>query len=159
MTILIRAFHPSDTTAIKEITLAAFQGVTLEQDIENKLGILNGLDWRARKARHIDEDVATHAEGIFVAECEGTVIGYISTRIDHELGKGRIPNLAIAETFRGAGLGRQLIEVALEYFRRENLSYAIIETMAQNAIGDHLYRSCGFEEVARQIHFAKKLTD
>jgi ribosomal protein S18 acetylase RimI-like enzyme len=29
--------------------------------------------------------------------------------------------------------------------------------MASNAIGQHLYPSCGFEEVARQVHFAMKL--
>ena len=58
---------------------------------------------------------------------------------------------------RGKGLGRRLIEHALDYFRREGLVYAVIETMAQNAIGEHLYPACGFQEVARQIHFARRL--
>ena len=30
-------------------------------------------------------------------------------------------------------------------------------TLAQNAIGNHLYHSLGFVEVARQIHFVAKL--
>ena len=46
---------------------------------------------------------------------------------------------------------------ALEYFRREGLAYAMIETMAQNEVGQHLYPACGFVEVARQVHFAMKL--
>jgi hypothetical protein len=29
--------------------------------------------------------------------------------------------------------------------------------MASTAIGQHLYPSCGFDEVARQVHFAMKL--
>jgi hypothetical protein len=33
----------------------------------------------------------------------------------------------------------------------------MIETMAGNEVGQHLYPSCGFTEVARQIHFAMKL--
>jgi hypothetical protein len=33
----------------------------------------------------------------------------------------------------------------------------VIETMAQNAVGQHLYPACGFVEVARQAHFARKL--
>jgi len=83
--------------------------------------------------------------------------GYITTRIDREAGKGRIPNLAVVAEFRGRGLGRQLIEYALDYFRAEKLVFAVIETMAQNAIGQHLYPACGFVEVARQAHFARKL--
>jgi len=45
----------------------------------------------------------------------------------------------------------------LDYFRREGLAYAMIETMAQNEAGQHLYPACGFVEVARQIHFARRL--
>jgi len=137
--------------------VGAFEGVTLEQNVEEALGILNGRDWRWRKARHIDEDFAANAGGMFVAEAEGRVIGYITTTIDRAAGKGRIPNLAVATQFRGAGLGRALIEHALAYFRSEGLSYAMIETMAQNELGHHLYTSCGFVEVARQVHFARKL--
>jgi hypothetical protein len=33
----------------------------------------------------------------------------------------------------------------------------MIETMAHNAIGNHLYPDCGFIEVARQVHFARRL--
>ena len=57
----------------------------------------------------------------------------------------------------GQGIGRALIEHAVEYFQREGMAYAMIETMAQNEIGQHLYPSCGFVEVARQVHFARKL--
>jgi ribosomal protein S18 acetylase RimI-like enzyme len=45
----------------------------------------------------------------------------------------------------------------LDYFRAEGLEYAVIETMAQNAVGQHLYPACGFGEVARQVHFARRL--
>ena len=58
---------------------------------------------------------------------------------------------------RGQGLGRRLIEHALEYFRSERLEYAVIETLEQNDVGRHLYPDCGFEEVARQVHFARRL--
>jgi len=153
----LRPYCPEDLEAIKQLTTEAFSGVTLEQNIEDKLGILHGHDWRWRKARHLDEDVAAHAAGIFVAEAQGRVVGYITTRIDHEAGKGRIPNLAVAADWRGRGLGRELIACALDYFRRAGLSYAVIETMAQNAAGNHVYPASGFVEVARQVHFARRL--
>jgi ribosomal protein S18 acetylase RimI-like enzyme len=38
------------------------------------------------------------------------------------------------------------------------LTHARIETLVQNGVGNHLYTSIGFREVARQIHFAIDLT-
>jgi ribosomal protein S18 acetylase RimI-like enzyme len=157
MQIFIRPYQPADLVVIKELTVSAFDGVTLEQNVEQVLGVLNGHDWQWRKARHVEDDVSANAAGLFVAEQAGTVVGYISTVIDRAAGRGRIPNLAVAAELRGQGLGRQLIEHALAYFRVEGLAYATIETMAQNAIGQHLYTACGFQEVARQVHFARRL--
>jgi len=157
MSTLIRIYQPADLEAIRALTVSAFDGVTLEQNVEQALGELNGHDWQWRKARHVDEDARLSSAGIFVAEQDGKVVGYISTLIDREAGKGRIPNLAVAAELRGQGLGRTLIEHVLQYFREQGLAYAMIETMAQNAIGHHLYTSCGFVEVARQVHFARRL--
>ncbi len=157
MQVTIRTCCPEDLEILRQLTIEAFEGVTLEQNIEQALGILAGHDWKWRKARHVDDDAASWPGGLFVAESDGMVVGYISTRIDRASGKGRIPNLVVSADFRGRGLGRRLIEHALEYFRSAGLEWAAIETMEQNAVGNHLYRSCGFQEVARQIHFARRL--
>lgn len=154
----IRTYQSADLGAIKVITLVGFAGVSLDHALEEKLGgELAGHDWRWRKARHIDDDVAAHAQGIFVAEAEGEVLGYISTALDREAGKGRIPNLAVALGARGQGIGRALIEHALDYFRDENLAYAVIETMDSNPVGQTLYPASGFQEIARQVHYAQRL--
>ena len=153
----IRSFRLDDLEAIKAITIVGFEGVSVEHGIELKFGEIAGHDWRWRKARHVDDDVKEHADGIFVAEVDGKILGYISTRVDLEAGKGRIPNLAVAASARGQGIGRKLIGHALEYFQTEGMGVAVIETMASNPIGQSLYPSCGFEEVGRQIHYAAKL--
>ena len=153
----IRSYRPADLDALKRITAEAFNGVSLEHSVEQHLGILNGRDWRWRKTRHIDDDAAANPAGIFVAEGDGAILGYITTIIDRKAGKGRIPNIAIVPAARGHGLGRRLIEHAIEYFRKEGMAYAMIETMEGNDAGKHLYPDCGFTEVARQVHFAMKL--
>jgi ribosomal protein S18 acetylase RimI-like enzyme len=154
---LIRPFRPDDLPTLKAITVEAFDGVSIDQGIEREFGPVSGHDWRWRKARHLDDDAAREPAGIFVAEEAGQIIGYITTWQDREAGIGHIPNLAIAASFRGQGLGRQLIEHALAHFRRCGLSHAKIETLVQNEVGNHLYRSLGFREVARQIHFVADL--
>lgn len=155
--IVFRVYRPDDLETLKRLTVDSFSGVTLEQNIEEALGVLGGRDWRWRKARHLDDDAAANPTGIFVAERFGRIVGYITTRMNRATGCGRVPNLAVAADCRNLGLGRRLIERALDYFRAEGLEYAVIETMAQNAVGQHLYPACGFGEVARQVHFARRL--
>ncbi len=153
----IRIYRASDIDELKRITIEGFDGIAIDQNVERTLGIVGSHDWRWRKARHVDEDVAANPEGVFVAEETGKVLGYISTRLDREAKKGRIPNLAVDKAAQGRGIGRTLIEYALEYFRREGMAFAMIETMDNNPIGQHLYPSCGFVEAGRQIHYAVKL--
>lgn len=154
---LIRPYRESDLPHLRRITVESFGSVALEQMLEHKFGIWGGRDWKARKAGHIDDDVAACAEGCFVAERGGEILGYITMRIDRANLRGRIPNMAVVESARGLGLGRRLIQHALDFMRDEGLKLAQIETMASNAIGQHLYPSCGFEEVGRQVHYAMKL--
>ena len=71
---------------------------------------------------------------------------------DHASGIGHIPNLAVRVGFQGIGIGRRLIDHAAA-----GMTHAKIETLETNAVGYGLYTSMGFEELARQVHFLKKL--
>jgi ribosomal protein S18 acetylase RimI-like enzyme len=154
----IRKFRESDRASLKAITVEAFEGVSIDQNIERRFGTIAGRDWRWRKGRHIDEDVQAPGATIWVAEDEDQqIVGYITTRIDREAGVGYIPNLSVCSGLRGQGIGRQLINRALDDFRAAGLTLARIETLDQNPIGQHLYPACGFVEVARQIHYARDL--
>ena len=159
MTITIRTYRPADLASLKRLTVSSFGPVCIDKNIEATFGLINGNDWAWRKARHIDVDVAREAEGIFVAETDNTIVGYITTWSDLEAGVGNIPNLAVDAEFRGQGLGRKLIDYALRHFRSRGLSHARIETLAQNDVGQNLYPSMGFEEVARQVHYCLKLSE
>jgi ribosomal protein S18 acetylase RimI-like enzyme len=153
----LRSFLPGDLDALCRLTVDSFQGVSIDQNIERHFGPIHGHDWRWRKARHIKDDVEANPGGIFVAEEDGIILGYITTLLDAEAGIGRIPNLAVAAEARNRGLGRLLVERALDYFRSLGLTHARIETLDQNPVGQHLYPACGFKEVARQIHYLREL--
>ena len=157
--VTVRSYHPDDLDVIKRITGEAFSGVSIDEAAELVYGTINGHDWKWRKARHSDADVAREGEGILVVEsAEGEVVGYISTWQDVDAGIGYIPNLAFVPEWRGRGLGRLLIQMALDRFRESGLSHAKIETLAQNEGGHHLYTSIGVREVARQVHFFADLS-
>lgn len=156
---LIRTVRQDDLSRLKEITVEAFSGVSIDQGIEIQFGPIGGHDWRWRKARHLDDDAQVDPQGIFVAEVSGRVVGYVSTWIDRETGIGHIPNLALVPECRGQGFGRQLLLHAFDHFRSAGITHAKIETLVQNEVGKHLYESLGFREVARQIHFVAELRD
>jgi ribosomal protein S18 acetylase RimI-like enzyme len=156
--VTIRPYRESDRETLKAMTVEAFDGVSIDQNIERRFGLIAGHDWRFRKGRHIDEDVDAPGAAILVAEDErGQTIGYITTQIDRAAGVGLIPNMAVRAGLRGQGIGRKLIDAALALFREAGLELARIETLDQNPIGQHLYPDCGFVEVARQVHFAMRL--
>lgn len=155
--ILIRPYQPDDLPTLTAIMVEAFEGVSIDFGIEEQFGPINGHDWKWRKARHLDEDVRRDAAGILVAESAGQVIGFVSSWMDLEAGLGYIPNISLRPEYRGQGLGRLLLNAVLDRFREAGLSHAKIETLAQNAIGNHLYRAVGFVEVARQVHFVADL--
>ncbi len=159
MKLLFRQYRPEDLPAIKQITVEAFGGVSIDRNIQEHFGTIGGHDWKWRKARHIDEDLERPEAAIFVAEVEARVAGYITTWIDRAAGVGWIPNLAVEATLRGQGIGRQLIQQALDHFRRQGVAAARIETLEQNPVGQQLYPSLGFREVARQIHYCLRLDE
>lgn len=154
-----RSYQDTDLPILKAIMVDAFDGVSIDQGIEREFGIINARNWQWRKARHLDDDVCRDREGIIVAEHDGRIVGFISTWIDREAGIGHIPNLSIVPEWRGKGLGRLLLQMAKTRFREAALTHAKIETLQQNQVGNHLYRSEGFRPVAQQTHFVAELLD
>jgi len=159
MPINIRPYRDSDLPHIQDLTVDAFEPVCIDRNIEDQFGVIGQRDWAWRKARHLALDAEREPAGIHVAEDGDSIVGYITTWSDHEAGIGNIPNLAVDRNYRGQGLGRQLIAFALDTFEAAGLTHARIETLDQNNVGQKLYPSMGFREVARQIHYCMDLSD
>jgi ribosomal protein S18 acetylase RimI-like enzyme len=155
----IRPYRPEDLERLCQITVDSFEAVSIDRNIEAQFGLVAGKDWRARKARDVVIDCEVHPEGVFVAEEEGAVVGYVTTRVDPFSRIGRIPNLAVDPSARGQGTGTALIHHALAWLRERGMAMAKIETLVQNERGQALYPRFGFVEVARQIHYVMPLTE
>ena len=154
---VIRKYQPSDLETLRQITAICFEGVSIDKNIEDKFGIINELDWKQRKMPHINDDVEANADGVFVAEIDGEVAGYITAYVNHRTKIGGIPNLSVHPNFQQRGLGTELIETALVYLKEEGMLYARIETLDQNQIGTAFYPKMGFVEIARQVHYIRSL--
>lgn len=153
--IMIRTYRESDREALKEITATCFgRASSIDHNIEMLFGLIDGKDWAWRKKRHIDDDIRANASGIFVAEIDGSTIGFVTTRLDHASKVGWIPNIAVLPAHREKRIGRALMNAAIAYLRDHDMVLVRIETLEANAAGRHFYPSYGFKEVARQIHYA-----
>jgi ribosomal protein S18 acetylase RimI-like enzyme len=157
MAFAIRLWQPGDLPAIRRLTIEGFDGVSIDRNIESHFGPVAGRDWAERKAHDVERDCEAQPDGIFVAESDGIVIGYITTRLDAFNGIGRIPNLAVDAASRRLGVGSALILHAVGWMRSRGMAMAKIETLAQNERGQSLYPKLGFHEVARQIHYVMPL--
>jgi ribosomal protein S18 acetylase RimI-like enzyme len=154
----LRTYRPDDLPRLQEITAVTFGPVSIDGNMERLFGPFGQGDWRTRKVAAIADDCHIQPDGVFVAEdARGQVVGYVTTRLDPTRGIGWIPNLAVDPAHQGHGLGRALLEHALDFFRAKDMTVARIETLEQNPIGQSLYPSLGFVEVARQIHYALRL--
>ena len=156
---MIRLFRPTDRDALIEITARAFEGVSVDHNIEARYGVIHGVRWQERKARHIEADIMVNSAGIFVFEEEGRVAGFISCRFDRRTLIGSIPNLAVHPGHQGKGIGKQLIGAGLAYLRSLGMKFVRIETLEQNGCCTALYPRLGFREIARQIHYILPLDE
>jgi ribosomal protein S18 acetylase RimI-like enzyme len=149
----IRRYEKSDRQALKEITAVCFNGISMDQSIEKLFGHIGGKDWTWRKKRQIDNDIKAHPDGIFVAELDNRVVGYITTRVDHATKIGSIMNMSVLPAEQKRGIGKDLVDAGIAHLKSERMEYVWIAALEQNAVGQHFYAKLGFKEVARQIHY------
>ena len=157
--IAIRGYEPRDQDRIRELTLEGFDGVSIDQSADRLLGLDTPPLWQARKWAGVQAELEASPGDHFVAVLEGQVIGYITTRPQPDAGIGLIPNMAVDARYRRRGVASRLIEHALDHLRACGMRVAKIETLVQNAQGQSLYPRFGFQEVARQIHYVRRLDD
>ncbi|MCS6842861.1 MAG: GNAT family N-acetyltransferase [Caldilineales bacterium] len=90
--------------------------------------------------------------GGFVWVSGGQVVGNVTLqRIDSAGSRWQIANVAVARSHRGQGIGRALMEAALERIAERRGSWAVLQVRADNAVALQLYQSLGFEVVTHEV--------
>lgn len=108
--------------------------------------------WSFRSFR----DALDHA-GVYFAcawSADRNVIGYVVAWF--VAGEGEIANLAVAPTAWGAGIGRSLIDAALDEGTRRGASAVFLEVRDSNERARRLYRSRGFVEMGRRRDYYRR---
>jgi ribosomal-protein-alanine N-acetyltransferase len=86
-----------------------------------------------------------------VASEESQILGYIG--MYETVDEGEITNVAVAERFRGRGIGKKLLMTVQRYAGEIGLERIILEVRTGNATAISLYKSCGFENIGIRRDF------
>lgn len=143
MTLLIRQATPADATAVARLN-KDFNDVDTDP-----------IEMATRIARCI----AT--ERIFLAEIDGLAIGFLSLwlfpMVCYASPYAEIAELFVEEGYRRRGVGRALIEQAIETARREGATEIKLNTGFRNTAAQQLYYALGFHNLA--LHLVHPITD
>ena len=82
---------------------------------------------------------------LWVAEVTGKIVGYAV--VWYVLREAELGNLAVAPEWRQRGLGRRLLDWALDRARERGTSRVFLEVRESNRAAQELYSRCGFERV------------
>ena len=92
---------------------------------------------------------------IFVAEVDGSIAGYVTVLAkvssgeleDGDIEYGLVADLVVKRDFRGAGIGRALLESAESYAVDNDVKWLRIAVLAANRSAKELYSNMGFSEL------------
>ncbi len=155
----IRRYSEPDREALKRISAVCFEGVSIDHNIEQLSGPIAGKDWAWRKKLQIEDDIDNYPDGIFVAEIDDAVVGFVTTRVDRRKGIGSIPDLAVLPDHRRQGLAKTLLDQAIAHLQGAGMTHVRLDTLEQNAVCQEFYPKRGFKEAARVIHYIMEIKD
>jgi RimJ/RimL family protein N-acetyltransferase len=87
--------------------------------------------------------------GFFLAEGDGQILGSLNVGVSR-FGFGEI-STAVAQPWRGCGVGSALMETAIEWAREQGLHKLSLDVFPHNTAAIALYRKFGFVEEGRRV--------
>jgi RimJ/RimL family protein N-acetyltransferase len=151
--IVVRRAEPGDAAAL----------VRLAEDVAAEEGrwILATEGWRSvSDERRYLKSVHRHPDAVvFVAEDDGDVVGRLSLSRDPHPASRHVADLGlmVAARHRRRGIGKRLLEEAVEWSRRTGVSKLELHVFPWNEPALKLYESFGFEhEGYRKRQYARE---
>jgi ribosomal protein S18 acetylase RimI-like enzyme len=136
--LIIRPASINDISSIVEVRLAAFT----EEEVSGFIVPGESLYTSIRRLRKNwdKENLLKGGFEVFVAECEGKVVGFIV--YNTKSSDGNIDNVVVAKEEQGKGIGKALVEFAEALAKSRGINVMRTDT-TENAEGDP-WQSCGF---------------
>lgn len=121
-------------------------------DVDALCELEKGLFLNDAWSRRLFVDELGHPFSYYlVAEEDAEIVGYAGLRAaPANADQGDIQTLAVVPTFRGQGLGRQLLGQLIDEAEDRGVRALFLEVRADNPVAIALYDSVGFHEIDRR---------
>src|SRR5689334_2275776 len=155
MPLHFRAASTSEFPSIEEMVIESFEPITWAKKLDEKAGPLNGVDWRARWQARLQNIFKT--EIILVGESGQRIRAMSSGTLDREPALAYIDLIAVDRRDQGRGFGREMLRGMMQHLKELGAKYVHLDCLVDNETANALYRSEGFEEVARHIRWFRPI--
>lgn len=141
---LVRVAMPGDASGVAELIEALGYPCSATDAADRLKAIAADLD-----------------QTVLVADCDGVLCGLLGLDVMYYLPLGartcRITALVVADTHRGAGVGRDLLHAAEAWARQADAARIEVTSAAHRNEAHAFYRACGYRDGS--VRFVKQLGD
>jgi dTDP-4-amino-4,6-dideoxy-D-galactose acyltransferase len=143
----VRLFEPADAPQLRDIAKVSHRDSRFYFDRSFPADRCDALyeTW-------IERSTQGWADATLVAGRPGEACGYLTCHLNSS-GAGSIGLVAVGEQQRGRGLGRQLVDASLSYFRQNGMERVSVVTQGRNIDSQRLYQRCGFRTRSQLLWF------
>ncbi len=156
MLLAFRPPEPSEYREIEDMVIESFEPFTWLRRTDERMGPLNGRDWRLRWRDRMRDVFETQI--ILVGDAGGERLAAMACgTLDRHSALAYLNVLAVNPRFRRLGYGREMLQGMMQHLKNLGAQYIYLDSIADNDPANELYRAEGFEQVALQIRWIKKI--
>lgn len=103
----------------------------------------------------IREILKNKGQSLYVAKLEGKIVGMVTLSCYPTIGgftKAWLEDVAVTAEFQGKGIGRGLLEYAINQTKNMKIKYLNLTSRPARKAANHLYKKLGFELVKTNVY-------
>jgi len=145
----VRPLDDRDAEAVVGLSLRAWAPVfaSIERALGSEIyGLLFPDGWLASQRQAVEAVCASQEKRVWVAEVDGTTVGFVAVDLHPESSMGEIHMLAVDPDHQGNGIGTALTEFALARMKDAGMKVAMVETGGDpgHAAARRTYEKAGY---------------
>ncbi len=147
--IMLRAPHPQEEIRLEEIAVEI--GYTSRFSFDNRFP---ADAYRRLYRTWLHKSIANRKGTVIVACLSDQAVGFIACNICDD-NVGMIELAGVQSGCRGQGVGTVLVQKALDWFRKQDLSKVTVVTQTRNVPAQRLYQQMGFFTQSMTLYYHK----
>jgi GNAT superfamily N-acetyltransferase len=155
-TLTIREAAPAEKAEALELICRAFEPISWFRRAEERFGLLNERGWRERFRARVEQ--AASGQTILLGFDQDNPAACAVCGYDPAFRLAFLDLLAVEPNAQGKGYGRAMLAAFEDWAQTQGAEAVNLDCLSDNDAGNCLYAAAGYEEVARQVRWFKRLS-